>query len=199
VAKVPGQPDYRKVLTFRDQHGRQYDNVFEIKPKGGPVGAPSPKGWRPPHPALMPPMQYFRWDVPGQLDARIDYDAWITDLRSLHSEYTQQIWEIARARFGEKAAEAVNNPPPQLLYEAGPGPLKIELVMAMRQGNRWALGFTPEDKANIARFLPFEPVPYEPDLRDDLLDLEEEVDPEALGGKKQKIRAPRAERAVQEA
>jgi hypothetical protein len=198
VSKAPSQPDYRRSVTFHDQHGRAYHGVLEIKPKGGLTGPVKPKGWKPPHPSLMPQPQYLRWDSPGQVDCRIDYDAWITDLRNLHSEYQQQIWDIARHRYGEKAGDAVQSPPPELLYEAGPGPMKIELVMAMKQGNRWALGFSAEDTRKVAQFLPPEPIVLEPDFRDDFLDLEEEVDPDALGGKKQKIKSPR-ERAAQEA
>ena len=151
----------------------------------------NPKGWTAP---VMPPPQYLRLPVDGELRITIDYDAWLTDLRSALKDWESNLRTIARGLYGDKMGEQLLKPSPALLAEVGPKPYPPEPVLACKQGNRWALGFSTEDTRGVSQYLDKFMPAEEPDFSDATVDqwaeLEEEHDPAALGGKKLKVDTP---------
>lgn len=158
--------------------GRRWEGMIEKK-SGDFCGLPpQPMGWSAPFPEWIPPAIYLRcgsrWTIrrPGESQPTalradeliIDYDAWITSLADSMRGWMEQFYA-----FGEKMCGPAfdpENPPPQLLAAVGPKPLAIEPVMAMRQGNRYALGLTNVVDERLREFFPVRWVPPEPDFRE---------------------------------
>ena len=142
-----------------------------------------PKGWNAP---VMPPPQYLKLSTDGELRITIAYEEWLTDLRGAHKDWQDNLRHLARGMYGDGMAEAIVKPSPALLAEVGPQPYPLEPVLACKQGNKWALGLSDDDTRGVGQYLAkFVPEP-EPDFTDTdrWADLEEALDPEAVGGKK---------------
>jgi len=121
------QQDERQVVVFTDQHGREWIATVEIWTMH-PVDEPRPNGWTAP---VLPPPQYFRYSTTRHGVCRIDYDAWLEDLRQLHAAWESDVLELMRRlKLPREEAEA----------EVGRKPLDPRLVMAMQAGNKWILG-----------------------------------------------------------
>ena len=144
----PTQADKRRNTTLTDKFGRKYFAVIE-KESGYPTGLVQCL-WDAPHPGLYPPQKYmtFPEDQPGKVV--IDYEAWEADYREAEQE-----WDKRRVYLSNLMPGGANNP--ALPSELGPRPMSPKVIRAMRQGNRWALGFTTIEPPEVREFFP--PVP----------------------------------------
>lgn len=159
-------------------NGRQWQGTIE-KRSGDFCGLPpQPMGWSPPFPEWIPPSAYLRcgsrWTIqrPGEDrptalrtdELIIDYDAWIASLAESHRSWMEQFYQLGDKMCGP--AFDPENPPPQVRAAVGPKPMAVEPVMAMRQGNRYALGLTDVVDERLRPFFPFRWTPPEPDFSD---------------------------------
>lgn len=150
------QEDKLMRWTFRDQHGREFaatvdrtgyrgkprlDGRGSIRePLMGFVSDVTPIGWAPPFPELLPATAICQQDPAAPSSFVIDYDAWASQITDAYQEYERGIRLLANERYPSNPGEALTNPPADLLRLAGRRPLHPDFVIAMRQGNRWALG-----------------------------------------------------------
>jgi hypothetical protein len=152
MARIKSQADQRRNQIMTDQHGRRWFAVIE-KASGHPTGRVSPEGWRPPHPKLVAPMKFmkFRADDPAHLT--INYDRWILEL-----EQANRQWDENRIRLGRLVHGSAFDPtgptPIELTVLLGPRPMSPLPVLAMKQGNRWALGEDVPRPPEADRFFP---------------------------------------------
>ena len=151
---LKGQPDKRRNQRFTDQHGRTWNSSIEIK-TGHPTGVMEPT-WTKGLTQLAPNGAKVRYAVPtylipptgyvkpgpehGQLV--VDYDHWVGDLKEGWKEWRSRIQKLEIKFHGDKANP--EHPSAQTLDLAGQPPMRLELVLAMRAGNRWALGLSPK-------------------------------------------------------
>lgn len=216
-AKVVNQPDQRREDYFQDQHGRFWYATVEVKtgdPVGGlyPVDgwqAPTGPSWC--RGRFRPDSKYLviRRERGKPATLFVDYDQWEEDWRVGLSEWQASIRDLAAtsAGTGGLAVEWLKKPPKEILALVGHGPqrkIPLAMIRAMKQGNRWALGLTdtvppwaepilkaweviqkttPADVLNIPEEFPDAPDP----VAEDRLDVEEDEDPEATGGKTMKF------------
>lgn len=143
--QVPTQADKRRSMTLRDRHGRKFFAVIE-KATGVATGLVQPL-FQVADPALIPPQKYMRFpeDQPGFLD--LDYDGWEADAQAAQRE-----WEQNRAQLTSELPGGAQSP--MLPRYLGPRPINPQLVRAMRQGNRWALGLTDKKPPEAEQLLP---------------------------------------------
>jgi hypothetical protein len=155
------QADFRRDQIFRDQWDRPYHAPVE-KETGDPCGPLSPRFTAP----VYPPDAYIRIPganvEPGRI--HIDLERWEEDLQARHDEVDEELSRWAVTLYGAKAPEAIRRPPAELLSFVSNKErlLPVEIVQAMRAGNRWVLGLThpesglpypmPEWARNLAYF-----------------------------------------------
>jgi hypothetical protein len=167
-------------------------------------GQPTPDGWTAP---LIPEGPYVKIASSAELAIEIDYAGWISDLKSAHAEWTRAMRAFAQSMYGDKMVEAEDHPPPALLAMVGPKPFPLEPVIAASQGNKWILGFSAVDTKGVGAFMPKKNLiegydfsdndgsaPSDTpmaDVKDEWAELEEELDPEAVGGKRIPVKHPR--------
>lgn len=136
----------RNGTIFRDQHGRRYHAVVELK-SGHPTGLIEPLFTAP----LMPPQMYLRVGTNPErpYDLRIDYDRWVQDLRAAHAEYLDLARKLARKMYRDKydAADPVTE---EIVDIIGVRPQHVEPVIAAKQGNAYVLGLT--DRVDVRLF-----------------------------------------------
>lgn len=199
ASKSPNQADARRSASCRDQHGRLWSGPVEMK-TGHFCAQPTAEGWTAP---LMPEGPYVKIKpFTAELAIEIDYTGWISDLRAAHREWDQNLQRFAQAMYGDAMAQQIETPSPALLREAGPKPFPLEPVIAASQGNLWILGFSKEDTKGVGKFLPKkvddlsaynfgnDDIAAEPE-KDEWAELEEEIDPEAVGGKRVPVKPNR--------
>jgi len=132
-AGVPTQADKRRSMVLKDDHQRPWFAVIE-KSSGYPTGLVQPL-FEVASPELVPPQKYllFPADEPGRI--RVDYASWEADQLA-----REQDWDRERLRIINIVPGGAGNP--IVAQELGPRPMSWKVVRAMKQGNRWALGFT---------------------------------------------------------
>lgn len=189
------QAKRRRNWRARDEFGRLWESSVDIISQGtcAPI---NPKGWNDP---LGTPQKYLVKALvtdpdTGQLGIRIipALEMWAAELEKAHAEYDQRLYNDAVMLFGEAGPAAYEKRTPALLNYTGPGPQAFEPVLAALTGDEWALGLSEEDPHNLRRFFPKKETAREKFLRtlqerdelDERLDLEEDADPAAVGGKK---------------
>lgn len=145
-----GQHEHLNAISWPDQHGRMWAGTINDV-SGHPEGMLSPDGWRPPLARLLPDQKYIK-PAGGKFAPRlvIDYDAWIADWSEANRTYANWALYVAKKQYPQGGAlEALANKVPQLMAEVGAPPQHVDLVKAMRAGNRWALGL-PDKFGNPA-------------------------------------------------
>lgn len=147
MAKQQDQQKRRRAGILRDQWDRPYFSVID-KMTGDPIGALSPKFKAPLGPPDGPEYITMQADQPGRFAIR--YDRWAAFLRERKAAYQALIARYARQMYGDKAAEAILQPPPELRRLAGSTPFPYELVEAAGQGNGYILGTRPFDPTKTA-------------------------------------------------
>lgn len=145
MAKPQGEQEQwekRRSIVARDQHGREYHCEVD-KDTMGYVGIPTPKNFRSPIPI---PNKHFK-QVKGELGRfYIDYNGWKRDILTAEAGRTVRMRQLAEKMYGNAFSTVLKDPPGDLLYKLGAGPLPIEFVMAMEAGKSpWALGLRRAD------------------------------------------------------
>ena len=198
-AKVLSQSERRRAWRAKDEYGRIWESTIDIISQGtcAPI---NPKGWNDP---LGTPQKYLVKALTndpdtGQLGIRIipALEQWAADLERAHEEYQQRLYNDALTLFGEGGPKAYEDRIPALINYTGVAPQALEPVLAALAGDQWALGLSEKDPNNIQRFFPKKETAREKFLRelknrdelDERLDIEEAADPEATGGKREKVR-----------
>lgn len=180
----PDLREQRRYTHFTDQHGRRWGAVIEAR-SGHPAGSMEPSFTAP----LIPPSTYVRPDPDNDFGVRIHYDNWLRMVRQAWSDRDTQLRETATVLYGQEAANAIRNPPPELLQQLGPEPpLRPEPIEAAMSGNRWILGLTDAKPEWAYEFYPeageqetTEPVKLYPDVEEpEDLDQHREIIPVAL-------------------
>lgn len=150
---LKGQPDHRRQQRFTDQHGRVWNGTIELK-TGHPTGVLEPtwtKGLTTIAPNgakvryavpvyLIPPTSYVK-PGPDHGQLIVDYALYKNDIREAWKEWRNRVRSLEVKFHGDKANP--EKPSAQTLDLAGQPPQRLELIMAMEAGNRWALGLSP--------------------------------------------------------
>lgn len=147
---IKSQADQRRNAILRDQHGREYSASIE-KASGHPTGLVIAMH-DVPHPQLVVPQKYMRFDPDSPTSLRIDYESWILDLEDAH-----RAWEANRIRTGFMIIPGFDSTrpmPAELRLLIGEPPMSPVPIKAMQQGNRWCLGFTKKRPPEADRFFP---------------------------------------------
>lgn len=142
--------------TIVDQHGRKWAasvNKYGYRAKPRPdgrgaikeplmafVSPPTPLGWKPPYPELIPPAEVMRQEPSNPQGMTIDYEAWHGMAVDAATEYANGLRILAQERYPSNPGEAIENPPADLKKLAGRRPVHPDFVLAMMNNNRWALG-----------------------------------------------------------
>ena len=187
MAKEMSQTDRREYAVFPDDFGRLWETTIDIVAKG-PCAAINPKGWNDP---LNTPQQYLVQalgkDQYGQrcLKLKEQLIVWRDFLKKKAHEYDQTLYNDAMMLFGAEGPKAYEERSPALLNYTGEGPQAWEPVEAAIQGNSAALGKKPlESDPRVAKYFVKKQATSLSFSDEDLMDLEEQHDPDALGGKK---------------
>jgi len=187
------QRNQRNTMQMQDQHGRPWFATIEIK-TGDPCGLIEAQFQAP----LVPPQEYLRRVPRKPYDLHIDYTAWKQDIRTARADWEREGRQLARKLHGSaydpRKAFSI-----EVLEMIGEAPSAIEPVIAAEQGNSWVLGLTSTVDMRLVQF--FEPEQIDPDYStepegDFREALEDQVDPNAEGGKRVAVR-PKAPRSGQ--
>lgn len=208
------QAKQRTNAFFFDQHGRRYWAAVELKtgdPVGGIYAdqwtAPMSPAWCAGR--LVPDAKYMKIvRGRGQPHIEIQYEEWLRDWDAADRMRKSVLDELISRSPVDIATmqEYRKNPPPEIMKTIGAGPIERrprEFIAAAMKGNRWALGLSDKmpdwAKPVMAQWELVQPQgqsynPAEmgeyPDADDDepeeerFIDIEEEHDPEATGGKR---------------
>lgn len=200
---INGQPksqyETRESRVFRDQHGRRWTCRVEKK-SGQPVGSWHKMDWTAP---LDVPGEYMliKATDDGSNVVEIQYPTWITTLEDAHREYEKRERQLLQARFDDEWHKYREQVPEDIRLFLGRKPDAVEPVVAAMQGNAWVLGLTTRVDLRLVKWL--EPVAVETPVSKygdfsavvSAEDVEEDADPDALGGKTIPVRKPRTKTA----
>ena len=133
------QASMRMFRIFTDQWGREYNADCERKTQH-PCG-PYAARYRAP---LHIPAKYIVIVDTVRAKVVVDTHRWIADLLDEHDMYWREVHYWAKQKAGVKALDLYNRQEgrvdAQLLPFVGIAPMPIEVIQAMRAGNRWILG-----------------------------------------------------------
>lgn len=142
MAKQQDQQKRRRPGILRDQWNRAYATVID-RATGDPIGALSPKFTAPLNPPDGPEFWRVLPEHPGRIEIR--YAQWSGFLRGRRQEYLAKQERDARQMYGDKAADAIQKPPPELRRLSGTMPYPYEIIDAAAQGNGFVLGLRKFD------------------------------------------------------
>ena len=133
------QASLRMFRIFTDQWGREYNADCERKTQH-PCG-PYAARYRAP---LHIPAKYIVIVDTVRAKVVIDTHRWIADLLEEHAMYWREVHIWAKEKAGVKALDLYDREAgrvdPQLIPFVGTAPMPIEVIQALRAGNRWLLG-----------------------------------------------------------
>lgn len=168
--------DQREPREWVDQHGRLWDGQIEKK-SGDFCGLPpQPKGWSAPFPEWQPPADVLRCGrnyilvedgVRRRLATEemfIDYEPWKQRAIVAMNEWRELLFDLGAKMSGD--AWDPEHPTPQVLARVGPKPMPVEAILAMEQGNRYALGLTDVVDERLRPYFPRRFVPPTVDFSD---------------------------------
>ncbi len=175
----------RAYAIYTDQHGRPWGASIENK-TGDPCGPMEPQFRAP----LRPNDKYLTVNS-RMRQIVIRYADMILDIEEANAEWDRELRDFARMNYGDKAHEAILNPPPALLDLVGPKPNGIgarEPWEAAMQGNKWILGLADAKPQWAEEFFPEVEVKREtrvleitatyPDAEEEGVEAAESVSPE---------------------
>lgn len=143
----------RAYAIYTDQHGRAWGSVIENK-TGDPCGPLEPQF----HAPLRIEDKYITVNS-RQRRIVIRYADKIRDINDANTAWDTQMRAYARKEYGDKAGDAMKNPPPGLLDLVGPKPFeKKEPYEAAMTGNKYVLGLSPDKPEWAKEFFPDTPV-----------------------------------------
>ena len=133
----------RRYARFTDQHGRKYGATVESE-TGHPCGVidfehRTPAGNLPP---WRPSAEHLVFDTLEMGKVTIDYPKAIAQREALVADWERMARTLAIQMYGDKAGEAIEDPPVGLIGILGPRPMDAGLIEACQAGNKWALGFS---------------------------------------------------------
>lgn len=187
MAKELSQFDVRQYAIIRDDFGRRWESTIDTIAKStcAPI---NPKGWSDP---LNTPQEVLTRALAPDEDGRLSlklaesYGSWRDELKHKAAVYEDRLLAEAMVMFGERGPAAYEERAPALLRHVGPGPQAWEPIEAALQGNSAALGLRPlSSDPRVAKYFPNKEATALSFRDEDLMDIEEDVDPNALGGKK---------------
>lgn len=181
--------DKRRTITLTDQHGRVWHGE-EDKDTGAVCGRYEPKGWTAPF--FVPQggeLPYYERPEGRPYDLVIHYDRYLAHLKQAHAEWKQMVLRVGIKLHGQKFD---GEPTIAVLDEVGPGPQPMEPVIAMKQGNKFALGLVDTVDERLRPFLPSAPLEDVLDFSDaDFADAAPGIEtPERPTGRVRMRRAP---------
>jgi hypothetical protein len=188
--KELSQADVRQYVVIRDDFGRRWESTVDTIAKStcAPI---NPKGWSDP---LNTPQTVLTAALTKDEDGRLSlalkegYANWRDSLKRKAEAYEQLLFNDAMMLFGQEGPKAYEDRSPGLLNYTGEGPQAWEPIEAALQGNSAALGKKPlESDPRIAKYFAKKAPPKLSFADDDLMDMEEQHDPEAVGGKKVQV------------
>lgn len=179
-AKVRNQSKELRYTVFHDNHGREWETTWDTRGMGT-TGPTNPKGWTAP---VLPPSHCLSEHEDRPKEFTINYSRWLAENRDHQRRYDDELRTWAqRMKLSIKDKDVIEM--------VGPPPMPVDLIRACQAGNKWALGLVPMSEmpawAEPYRYVfeskPQMPLKNYPDL-EKYADLEDAVDPEAVGGKK---------------
>lgn len=195
-AREADQAKAREYRYFRDQHGRRYGAPVEIR-TGDPCGP-----WEPQFVAPLTPNPDFMRIVKDEDQRRsifVDYDGWIAEVQTRLTNWQREVRKAMIARHRENYHPTMRidadvydlpttGPEPSIGARWVPGTVKP--LVAAKAGNKWVLGLSEVDDPRVSKFLLADVAAEDEDFAADYdaefeksMAIEEEVDPEAVGGK----------------
>lgn len=182
-----GQPSLRRPATFTDQHGRKWHGQVE-KSTGYPVGQIHPLGW---HAPFIPPQgtDTFKYSADDPTKFTINYE-FLLDERHRAIEQLDKDRELAAVNRGWAPDDPEKQEALDKICGRRDAVKRPEIIVACLKNDAYMLGFS-NTPSRWAAFLPKavdrkSALVSKYDLggeADALLDVEEEVDPDAVGGK----------------
>ncbi len=149
VGRFP-QADNRHPEFYRDHLNRVWHATAGAK--GEPESALQPFGWTAPlspewaKGLLLPPAEYVKVRREIGQPARVDIliDKWIGLMENRQAEYEEfQHGVVSALSGGINVPSLLDNPPPRIEKEFGPGPFPgLEFVQMVADGDPWANGLT---------------------------------------------------------
>jgi len=176
--------DQREPREGPDQHKRPWN--WQVEKKSGDFCGcpPQPSGWQPPFPTWLPPSRYMKCGRNFVINGRrlameemhIDYTAWKAEARDSMASWQERLFQIGNLLAGDRFDP--EDLSPQIVGAVGPKPFAVEIIMAMEQGNRFALGLTTLADERLRPYFPRLWAPPEPDFSEpDLGGTEVEASP----------------------
>lgn len=203
MAQELSQSDRRRPIVLRDNlGGRKWESTIDTISQGtcAPI---NPRGWVDPlntPQAVLTKALKRNEDGVLYLDLQETYALWRDNLKQKAIEYDQRLYNDAVMIFGEAGPKMYTEKAPALLHFTGEGPQAWEPVEAALQGNSAALGKKPiASDPRIAKYFAAKEVPVLSFKDEDLMDLEDEMDPEATGGKRVPVGKKKREPVTTEA
>lgn len=203
MAQELDQAQRRRPIVYRDDWGRKWESTIDItEPSLAPCAPINPKGWNDP---LNTPQNVLTRALGKDEDGRPmlrlkdSYTLWRDFLKAKHAEYDQTLYNDAVMLFGQEGPRAYEQKSPALLNYTGEPPQAWEPIEAALQGNSAALGLKPlASDPRVAKYFAkkeVKTVSFKDEELENLMDIEESVDPDATGGKKVPVGRPKQERA----
>lgn len=196
----PDQAERRTDLILADQHGREYHVVYDTAARG--VIRSYPRFNAP----WMPEEKHLKYVASrgGAMPDRIevDYEAALAENHRESDRYFHDFLAIGGKLPGVDAMTAYDlalageweQVPRSLLHEVGQPPVPDDYIKACMAGNKWALGMTNKIPEWAHKLIALEELRKQNtaagranmDL-DKYADVEEQADPQAVGGKRVKV------------
>lgn len=184
-------------VVLRDQWGRRWESTIDTD-SGGTCAPINPKGWVD---VLDTPSKFKRLakDEDGRVALEILVDEWIAYTEKEQEKYDQKLYNDAMMLFGAEGPKAYEERAPALINYTGHPPQAVEPLYALKDENSWILGRTTTPDRRLTKyFVKREKV--RPSFKDeDLETLEEQYDPDAVGGKKVPVGKKKRDHATSEA
>lgn len=167
--------DERRYQRLRDQHGRLWGCVIELKTgdPSGNIDLLDPKSA-----PLVPPVAFLKVDSHrnyGRLE--IDYDGWIAKQDAAWDHYRSEMLRRAQDMYGDAAPQKVEDPPPALIAAVGIPPQPVEPILAAQAEDPWVLGLSEDRPSWADKF--FAPKRDRQQARSDRLAFMQGADPQA--------------------
>lgn len=186
------QPERRAYNVFVDQHGREWGTAIDTKTQHscGPWEPQFTAPWYPEH-------KYIRHVPKSYRNILIDYDKNIADLKDAHDAYDDLRLKTAMNQYGNAFTDRLGashyEDPPELQKLTGKPPFPIAYPEAAKEGNKWVLGQSnviPRWAYALLAVTQEQTRKYldaEDEAVEKAVDLDEQFDPEAKGGKREPV------------
>lgn len=189
-----GQPGTRRNWIGYDQHNRKWHGSAE-KNSGYPAGVIQPMGWSAP---WLPPQgtDTFKFSKDDPSRFTINYEFLLDERLKAVKELDDDRQQKAVDR-GWDPDDPEKQEPLDRLCGKRDAINRPEVIVACMQGDKWILGLTERVNEKVAKYLPkkvdrkaalLSKFPdftvQDEDELEERLDIEEQFDPDAVGGKK---------------